>query len=282
MTSARLRTIAPLVLLAVLATACASSSTVRSVLPSAPGGPSSGAGARPAPRALPEVHGWVVTGLGDSVTAGTACGCQDFVQQYARLASQATGHQVTAHNLGVPGQTSAGLAGLLHRQDVARQVAGSDIVLVTTGANDLGAALSGWRDGSCTIACFQQRMPGITANVAAVVGQARQLRSGRATEILVTDYWNVFVDGEVGAALGPDYQALSDRVTRLANAAICAGATQGGGSCIDLYAPFKGDDGSQDPTGLLADDGDHPDSDGHRTIAEALAAHGWDELASRA
>jgi lysophospholipase L1-like esterase len=113
--------------------------------------------------------------------------------------------------------------------------------------------------------------------VAAVVAEIRRLRAGRSTEVLVTDYWNVFVDGQVGAALGPQYQALSDRVTRQANSAICAGAVQGGGVCVDLYAPFKGD-GSQDPTSLLADDGDHPDADGHRTIAEALAAHGWHEL----
>lgn len=221
---------------------------------------------------------WRVTGLGDSVTAGSACDCDDFVQQYARLASRATGVRVTATNLGVPGQTSTDLADLVHRPDVARQVAASDIVLVTTGANDLADALGRWRDGSCALDCFENRLPAITADVASVVAEVRRLRAGLPTEILVTDYWNVFVDGEVGAALGADYVALSDRVTRMANTAICAGATRGGGTCIDLYAPFKGDDGSRDPTDLLADDGDHPSADGHRTIAEALAAHGWREL----
>lgn len=231
------------------------------------GAPSAGRGA-----------GWVVTGLGDSVTAGSACDCDDFVQQYARLTSRATGRPVTAANLGVPGQTSAGLADLVRRPEVARQLAGSDIVLVTTGANDLGGALGDWQDGSCTQACFDAAMPSIAANVADVVGEIRRLRAGRATEVLVTDYWNVFVDGQVGAALGPRYRTLSDRVTRQANSAICAGAQRGGGTCVDLYAPFKGD-GSQDPTALLADDGDHPDADGHRAIAEALAAYGWHELA---
>ena len=35
---------------------------------------------------------------------------------------------------------------------------------------------------------------------------------------------------------------------------------------------FKGDDRDQDPTALLAPDGDHPNAAGHQAIADALYA----------
>lgn len=229
------------------------------------------------PAAAAPGAGWTLTGIGDSVTAGSGCDCDDFVQDYAALTRDRTGRSVTEHNLGVPGQTSLDLVDLLRDPQTAQRLAGSDIVLVTTGANDLGDELGDWQDGRCDLACFRRAMPGLTANIRDVVGEIRRLRAGRPTEILVTDYWNVFRDGQVGAALGVDYQSLSDQVTRLANQAICAGATGSGAACVDLYAPFKAD-GSADPTGLLADDGDHPDAAGHQVIASALAAHGWREL----
>jgi lysophospholipase L1-like esterase len=218
-----------------------------------------------------------LTGLGDSVTAGSHCDCADFVQDYAGLTRDRTGRTVSEHNLGVPGQTSVDLVGLVGEPETAQQLAGSDIVLVTIGANDLGDELGDWRNGSCTLTCFERAMPGLTANVGLVVAEIRRLRAGQPTEILVTDYWNVFRDGEVGAAMGADYQSLSDTVTRMANRAICAGASGAGATCVDLYAPFKAD-GSLDPTGLLAADGDHPNAAGHQVIARALAAHGWVEL----
>lgn len=122
--------------------------------------------------------GWTVTGMGDSVTAGTACDCADFVQDYARLTRDRTGRRVLARNLGVPGQTSADLVTLVHQPDVARQLADSNLVLVTTGANDLADDLSGWQQGACSLACFDQEKPTVTADVTAVVDQIRRLRRG--------------------------------------------------------------------------------------------------------
>jgi lysophospholipase L1-like esterase len=221
---------------------------------------------------------WKVTALGDSVTAGTACDCSPFVEVYAKLTERATGVRVTTRNLGAPGQTAAELvASLASDADVASAVASSDIVLVTTGANDLAGDLDKWTAGDCPISCFQQQMPDLQADVAAIVARIQALRAGRPTEILVTNYWNVFRDGDVAAGLGADYGVISQDATQLANTAICAGARSAGATCVDLYKPFKGD-GSTDPTPLLADDGDHPDAAGHQVIAEALAAHGWQEL----
>jgi lysophospholipase L1-like esterase len=88
----------------------------------------------------------------------------------------------------------------------------------------------------------------------------------------VTNYWNVFEDGDVGTAEnGGSFQSWSDLLTRAANAQICEAARRGGATCVDLYSPFKGD-GSKNPTSRLAADGDHPNAAGHQLIASALLA----------
>lgn len=232
-------------------------------------------GPGPFAAAAPVPGGWLVTALGDSVTAGSACDCTAFVDTYATLTSRATGRPVTSRNLGVPGQTSTDLlADLSGDDDDTRSVAASDVVIVTTGANDFGPALDSWSAGDCSGACFSAVAESVHTTIAAIVHRIHALRAGHRTQILVTGYWNVFPDGEAAASLGDGYRAIADQATRLANTALRGGATGAGATYVDLYAPFKGD-GSRDPTGLLAADGDHPNAAGHRLIAESLAAQGW-------
>ncbi|TQS46087.1 SGNH/GDSL hydrolase family protein [Cryptosporangium phraense] len=220
---------------------------------------------------------WTITALGDSVTAGSACDCAPFVALYAGLTEAGAGVRTTARNLGVPGQTSDELlAALAGGTSASWDVADSDIVVVTIGANDLAGDLAAWQDGDCDVGCFQSDIPAIRANVAATVRRIRELRDGQPTEVLVTDYWNVFRDGDQAASLGAAYRTVSRQVTALADTAICAGARSEAATCVDLAGPF-----GPDPTALLADDGDHPDAEGHAQIAAALARHGWDELTTR-
>jgi lysophospholipase L1-like esterase len=110
-----------------------------------------------------------------------------------------------------------------------------------------------------------------------VVRRIERLRSGQTTEILLTTYWNVFEDGDV-ARSRPErgYVGMTERATVRLNTAIVAVGRRTGVAVVDLVGPFKG--GGTDPTPLLADDGDHPDAQGHQVIARALAAHAWQEL----
>jgi lysophospholipase L1-like esterase len=215
-----------------------------------------------------------VVGLGDSVTAGTACDCEDFVSRFGSLAGRRTGEAVTADNDGISGLTSAELAAQLQREGSLRQdVRKGDIVLITIGANDLSDALQSWADDSaCDDTCAAAALPEVTANIEQIVSTVHALRTGQPTQVVVTNYWNVFADGAVAQnRYSTGYLTWSDHVTRLANAAICAAADHAGALCLDLYQPFKGD-GTSDPTPLLASDGDHPNAKGHQLIAETIAA----------
>lgn len=233
---------------------------------------------------------WTVVGLGDSVPAGTDCGCRPFVEQYAAITAQRLGRPVEARNFGTPSLTVEGLLTQLRDgTSAATSVAGADIVLVTIGANDAATAMAAWEQGDCGQACFDTTTAAIQDQLTQVVRRILALRRGSPTEVLVTTYWNVVQDGAVARQSFPvHYREVSDALTRQVDTALCkaattardSGPTSGRGEsviCVDLYAPFKGN-GDVDPTPLLAPDGDHPDAAGHQLIATTLAGVGWAAL----
>lgn len=221
-----------------------------------------------------------VVALGDSVPAGTACGCDDYVTLLARSLSTATGPAVASTNLAVPGATSGDVLSQLAGTDTRAVVAGADVVVVTVGANDVEAAddpttcpsTDGQRSGGIVAACYDRELRGLSAHLAGLLDRIHRLRGSRGTRVLVTGYWNVFLDGAVGRSKGPVYVELADAVTRAVNRRIAAAAQAHGSTYVDLFTPFRGTDGTNDCTGLLAADGDHPDADGHALIARTLAS----------
>jgi lysophospholipase L1-like esterase len=214
----------------------------------------------------------MVVGIGDSVTAGSACNCETFVGLYATDLAYQRGLTTSSVNLGVAGSTSSQLLQSLTRPGTFRdQVAKADILLVTIGANDL-ASLEGRQSSGCASSCYGPLVSGVGHNVGLIVAAARAAHASHPPTILVTDYWNVFQDGDVGTAEnGGAFQSWSDVLTRAESTAVCTAARRAGATCVSLYAPFKGD-GSKNPTALLASDGDHPSSTGHQLIASTLLA----------
>jgi lysophospholipase L1-like esterase len=230
---------------------------------------------QPEPTQTPANHAKAtVVGIGDSVTAGSHCGCTDFVHLYARQLPPSEGGPATAVNLGVGGSTSADLrSDLEHPSATTEAVSRADIVLVTIGANELAPLQRTWARAGCGSDCWQDSVDGVRSNISAIVDDIHRLRHGEPTTILVTNYWNVFIDGQVARRQKElSYLRWSDRLTRAVNGAICSGARSAGARCVDLYAPFKGGHGGKDPTHLLAADGDHPNAAGHRLIARVLLA----------
>ena len=215
-------------------------------------------------------------GLGDSVTAGTACGCTDFVTQYAAMLGARSGHAVRPVNLGVGGLTTSSLAAQLATPSVAASLSSADVVVVTIGANDLSPLITRWEQGGCSTSCVDAASRDAGAGLAAVLAKVRGATPAH-TRIQVTTYWNVFEDGDVADNdFGPGFATWSDAVTRSANTAIRTAAEADGDQVVDLYEPFEGR-GERNPTALLAADGDHPNAAGHRLIAQTLldaAVHG--------
>ncbi len=214
-----------------------------------------------------------VVGIGDSVTSATVCQCAGFVESYAAHLPRAAGGPAKAENLGAGGLTAAGLRTLMTQPGpTSAGVAQGDILLVTIGANDLTPLLSQWQSSGCSKACYSPVVDAVGSDLSAILAAVKSLRGNRPTRVLVTDYWNVFADGDVArAGDGPAYLRWSDELTRALNISICTAARNAGATCVDLYAPFKGD-GSKNPTALLAEDGDHPNAAGNEVISSALLA----------
>jgi lysophospholipase L1-like esterase len=194
----------------------------------------------------------VVT-LGDSVPAGTACACDPFPLTYA--------HKVHAlsDNLAVPGYTSADV--LAQIPGVRSRLADANEVVLMIGANDLAAAFDADTSFSDAAATMQQN---VTASIRAIDGV-------HATTILVLGYWNVVQDGQVAeTSYGPTGVKRSVTATEYANDGLREAAQQTHATYISTDPAFHGSDGSQDPTPLLAPDGDHPNAAGHAAIAALL------------
>lgn len=213
-----------------------------------------------------------VVGIGDSVTSGTNCNCEPFVGLYATQLASQQDLTTSSVNLGVPGWTSTQMLASLTQPGAFRnQVAKADILLVTIGANDLNPLEA--QSVDCSASCYQPLVDSIGRNVGLIIAAAQAIHPGHPPTILVTDYWNVFQDGDVGTSEnGAAFQNWSDALTHAESTQVCNAARQAGVTCVGLYQPFKGD-GSQNPTSLLAPDGDHPNAAGHELIAATLLAN---------
>jgi len=210
-----------------------------------------------------------VVGLGDSVMAGSACGCAGPAAAYAALMSGSLGWTVDAVNLGVGGATTASLARQLRTAKVRAAVARARVVLVIIGANDLLPQLEQYRASVCDSSCYDPAIDTMAKRLDGVLDQIAAIRKGRRGTVLVSDYWNVFQDGSGERARHGEAEIRWSRgVSRVANRAICKVSAVNGAVCVDTYDPFFAH--GEDPDRYLAADGDHPNKAGVALIAEQL------------
>lgn len=244
----------------------------------------SAAGA-PASGTAPAARSWRVVGLGDSIPAGDGCdGCVGFLDLFGQTVGRVTSARVQVTNLGVGGWTSADLlASLTADADASGIVSGADIVTVTIGANDFNPMFDTFVAGRCGgtdgLTCFQPAMVDLEHNLTAILERIWELRGDRPTALRVTGYWNVFLDGAVAArTYGPALEQTSATLTEQVNDVIKTVTVAEHARYVDLFTPFKGPDGDQDDTELLAPDGDHPSQAGDQRIADSLTAIGYAPL----
>ena len=245
--------------------------------------PSTSAGsteANSSPRASAETR---VVGLGDSVAAAAGCDCTSFVELFGDDMSKHNGRPNHTDNYAENGLDTVGLLAQLQDPTVAGSVARADLVTVTIGANDFARAEGDYFAGTCGgsdgLECFRATLPGLLANLTAILERIKVLAAGHPVGVRVTNYWNVFEDGEVAQEKhGDAFVRDSDQLTREANAVICDAADRAGAVCVDVDTAFKKASPGGDPTGLLAPDGDHPNQSGQDLIAAAVAAAGYAPL----
>ncbi|MFG6194603.1 SGNH/GDSL hydrolase family protein [Nonomuraea sp. JJY05] len=226
------------------------------------------------PHATPHAASAAVTsivGLGDSVPAGSACDCDTFVSLIRKTLAARQGTGVAVDNLATGGLTSQGLLDQVDAGSATDAIAHADLVIITIGANDFDSASI--EDDDCApragLACYKSDLARLRVNVDGLLGKVRAMQTRPGSRIVVTGYWNVFLDGDSARAKGAAYVSNSDALTRAVNRTLAGAAAAKGARYVDLYGPFKGD-GSRDDTPLLAADGDHPDAAGHRVIADSI------------
>ncbi|MDQ6641343.1 MAG: SGNH/GDSL hydrolase family protein, partial [Actinomycetota bacterium] len=148
-------------------------------------------------------------------------------------------------------------------------------VVITIGANDFSYRHDDVTSGACHADCLADTIQHVASVVTEIVATVHQLRAGEPTAVLLTGYWNVFEDGAVARRLFPlAGLAASAELTEKVNNALHQVAVNNGAAYVDLYDVFDGPDAPGDVTTLLADDGDHPNAEGHGLIARRLMAAG--------
>lgn len=250
----------------------------------------------PSPTADPS---WHVVAIGDSIpfnSPNDCPGCTGFVDGYAKLLEQATGHPTTATNLSEHnGLQGKGLSTELDSNATMRDaLAGADVVIVSIGHNDTpwnvaddacdGAYV--WDDpfesnvpyaAKYTTACAKATAAAYEPTLASIYHRAVALREGRPTVFLALNTYNDFTgwceargcDG--GPAVTPPAITKGSRTVLDAwNTMVCDTAKAGGVQCADVYHLFGGPKATSPAGDLLGDDYTHPSQQGNDKIADLL------------
>jgi lysophospholipase L1-like esterase len=206
--------------------------------------------------------------LGDSVPAGTNCGCTPFPQLSARQVSASGRRSFAATNDAVPGITTSGVLKQLGSDaPVIAHLRTADVVELEVGANDVSYS----QKCGTTLTCYAPKLAPVEQNLRSTVSQIRALATGRKPLIVLLDYWSVWLGGKYAQAKGPAYVATAEQLTDDVDGDIRATAKSMGCAYIDLRAAFKGPNYAYDETHFLSSDGDHPNAAGHERIAVTTA-----------
>ena len=202
--------------------------------------------------------------------AGNGCGCEPYPVLLGRALSTPTA-PVAVTDVGTGGLTTAGLLAQLDDPGLRQSLRSATVVEVTIGANDFDDALAGQprcaAAGSTGFAGPTAALPGLLGRV---LHEVRDLAPG--ARVLVTGYWDVFLDGAVGRAQGSDYVQTSDALTRQVDGLVRGARRSRPGRPTSTCTARSSRGRRPASPPLLAADGDHPSAAGHALLAQLLLA----------
>ena len=106
------------------------------------------------------------------------------------------------------------------------------MVTITIGANDLDETHA--TDPACLdLSCYSSTMSALSGHITTILQKIYALLPAGGT-VVVTGYWNVFLDGQVAASLGPTY---SNALTVAVNNALLAASSAFTARNTDLHQP---------------------------------------------
>jgi len=200
-----------------------------------------------------------LSALGDSVPAGSGCHCQPYPELVGGPAHTANG--------AVAGYQSQDVVDQLDQaRDVQAAVAGSPVVLIEVGANDVAETEA----CGTTVACYRPKLGPLQTNLTRIVARVRQLTHAHPLQVVLVNYWSVWLAGRYAQDRGAAYVTAAESLTTQVNAVIAEVARRSGAVEVDLVRAFGGPDGTDDETAALAPDGDHPNAAGQARIAQAV------------
>ena len=210
--------------------------------------------------------------IGDSVATGSHCDCTAYGQLVANELAHADGRRTTTTNLAKAGATTSSVLSELSQPAVMARLRGAEVVIVTVGANDFEQSQQLDCGPGVSMACYALSLETLSDRIAQILSRIQSLSGAQRSRVVVTGYWNVFLDGQVGRSHGVAYVRDSVELTQRVNSIIATQVAAFQGVYVDLYSAFRGDNDADD-TALLAADGDHPNAAGQTVIARAIT-HG--------
>jgi lysophospholipase L1-like esterase len=233
---------------------------------------------------------WDYTALGDSLAFGLFAPVgKGYVPLYRGYVASDNGVSVTLTNLGIPGWTSDDLLAAIRSSAIFRfSVARSSVVTWDIGGNDLSDARDQYKARTCggpdNQDCLRNAVTRLKSNWSGIIAEILSLRSANNTIIRTMDIYNPFVNADKSADTWPgdqgnDFMVLKPYLDEI-NSYILTTSAARNIPCARVYQAFNGPNGEIDPAtrNYLAFDDYHPNTRGHRVIADLFRGLGYAPL----
>ena len=230
---------------------------------------------------------WDYVALGDSLATGYGAFVKGYVPRYEAYVETDTGVAVTRTNLAQNKWTSSQLLSALSSDPTFRRATReAEIVTWNIGGNDLRAARTSYKNGTCggvdNQDCLRSSVATLKTNWTAITAEVLELRSTSDTMVRTMDIYNPYVRTDIASDTWKNDGGMNDfqvfkRYVDEVNYHIATTSYTAGVPYAEVYLAFNGTTGDEDPKsmGYLSFYGVHPNNTGHRIIADELRKLGY-------